>query len=116
MSAVESLTQDTFEPALEEPGIMVIDFWATWCSPCRAMAPQFERAADLRRHYRFAKVDVDAEPALAGAYAVRSIPTLMVLRDGEPVASQTGVVAAEQLVEALDRINDAAHVAAAEGR
>ena len=104
MSTVENLTQDTFEQALEKTGIMVVDFWAAWCPPCRAMTPQFEKAAKLRPQYRFAKVDVDAEPALAGAYAVRSIPTLLVLRDGEPVASQTGVVAAEQLVAALDRI------------
>jgi thioredoxin 1 len=104
MSTVENLTQDTFEQALDEPGITVVDFWAAWCGPCRAMAPQFEKAAKLRSQYRFAKVDVDAEPALAGAYAVRSIPTLLVLRDGEPVASQAGVVGAEQLVAALDRI------------
>jgi thioredoxin 1 len=104
MSTVENLTQDTFEQALEEPGIMVVDFWAGWCGPCRALAPQFEKAAKLRPEYRFAKVDVDAEPALAGAYAVRSIPTLLVLRDGEPVASQAGVVGAEQLVAAVDRI------------
>jgi thioredoxin len=104
MSAVEHLTQDAFDQALEESGVLVVEFWASWCPPCRAMAPQFERAAKLRSQYRFAKVDVDAEPALAGAYAVRSIPTLLVLRDGEPVASQAGVVGAEQLVQALDRI------------
>jgi thioredoxin 1 len=104
MSTLENLTQETFERALEQPGIMVMDFWATWCPPCRAMAPQFDKAAKLRPQYAFAKVDVDAEPALAGAYAVRSIPTLVILRDGEPVASQAGVVGAEQLVAALDRI------------
>ena len=71
------------------------------------MAPQFERAARLRPQYRFAKVDVDAEPALARRYAIRSIPTLMVLRDGEPVAAQAGVIGADALVEALDRIADA---------
>ena len=64
-----------------------------WCGPCRAMAPQFEKAAELRPQYRFAKVDVDAEPALASAYAVRSIPTLIVLRDGEPIAAQAGLMA-----------------------
>ena len=65
--------------------------------------PQFERAAALRPGYRFAKVDVDAEPALAGRYGIRSIPTLMVLRDGQPIAAEAGVIGADQLVEALDR-------------
>jgi thioredoxin len=104
MSTVKNLTQDDFERALAEPGIMVVDFWAAWCGPCRALAPQFERAAELRPQYRFAKVNVDAEPALAGAYSVRSIPTLLVLRDGEVVATQAGGVAAEYLVKVLDRI------------
>ena len=70
------------------------------------MAPQFEKAARLRPKYRFAKVDVDvdANRALAARFGVRSIPTLVVLRDGEPLAAQAGVIGAEQLVEALDRL------------
>jgi thioredoxin len=107
MDTIEHLTDDTFEAAITRPGLTVIDFWAAWCGPCRAMAPQFERAAALRPQYRFAKVDVDAEPALAAAYGIRSIPTLVVLRDGEAVAGQAGVVGAEQLVEALDRLASA---------
>lgn len=104
MNNIEHLTAETIEASVSHPGITVIDFWADWCGPCRAMAPQFERAAALRPHYRFAKVDVDAEPAVAAEYGIRSIPTLMVFLDGEPVAAQAGVVAAEQLVEAADRI------------
>ena len=107
MENVENLTDDTFEAALRRPGITVVDFWAGWCGPCRAMAPQFELAAELRPQYRFAKVDVDAAPAVAARYGIRSIPTLIVLRDGEPLAAQSGVVGAEQLVEALDRLADA---------
>jgi thioredoxin 2 len=104
MNTIEHLTEDTFEAAAHGPGLTVIDFWADWCGPCRAMAPQFERAAALRPQYRFAKVDVDAEPALAATYGVRSIPTLVVLRGGRPIAAQSGVVRAVQLVAALDRL------------
>lgn len=104
MSPITDLTTATFDAAAAEPGLMVIDFWAGWCGPCRMMAPQFERAAELRPGYRFAKVDVDDQPALAAQFGVQSIPTLAVLRDGQLVGTASGVVAAEQLVEALDRV------------
>ena len=112
-STIEHLTDASFADAVGD-GLTVIDFWAAWCGPCRAMAPQFERAAELRPQYRFAKVDVDAEPELASRYAIRSIPTLMVLRDGEPIAAQAGLIPAEALVQALDRLADAG--IATEGR
>jgi thioredoxin 1 len=112
MDTIEQLTEATFETAVNRPGLTVIDFWAAWCGPCRAMAPQFERAAALRPGYRFAKVDVDAEPRLAAAHGIRSIPTLMVLRDGEPIAAQAGVVGADQLVQALDSLAHPEAVAA----
>jgi len=68
------------------------------------MTPQFERAAKLRPQYRFAKVDVDEQPVLASRFEIRSIPTLVVLRDGQPIAAQAGLIAADALVAALDRI------------
>jgi thioredoxin len=108
MSRIQDLTENTFAEAVAGAGVTVVDFWAGWCPPCRAMAPQFEKAAGLRPQYRFAKVDVDAEPALASRFAVRSIPTLVVLRDGEPVAAESGVIGAAQLVDALDRLAAAA--------
>jgi thioredoxin len=106
MTTVQSLTDQTADTALQQPGITVIDFWAPWCGPCRAMAPQFERAARMRPDHAFAKVNVDEQPVLAARFQIRSIPTLVVLRDGEPVAAQSGVIGADQLVAALDRIAD----------
>lgn len=101
---IEHLSDVSDEQALGRPGLSVIDFWAGWCGPCRTMAPQFERAAGLRPQYHFAKVDVDAAPELAARFGIRSIPTLAVLRDGELVAMQAGVLGAEQLIGALDRL------------
>ncbi len=104
MVAIEVLTDETMKEALARPGLTVIDFWAPWCGPCRAMAPQFGRAARLRPEYRFAKVNVDEQPVLAARFGIRSIPTLLVLRDGQPVAAEAGVFGAAQLVDALDRV------------
>jgi thioredoxin 2 len=98
-----NLTAATFANAVAD-GPEVIDFSAGWCMPCRAMAPEFERAAGLRPSYRVAKVDVDAEPALAARYGIGWVRPLLVLRDGEPVDAEAGVIGADQLVEALDRI------------
>ncbi len=102
-ATIHHLTDADFATSVAD-GITVVDFWASWCGPCRAMAPQFERAAQLRPQYRFAKVDVDAQPAVSAAFGIRSIPTLMVLRDGAPIAAQAGVIGADQLVEAVDRL------------
>jgi thioredoxin 2 len=101
-SAVEELTAGTFDGQVSD-GLTVVDFWAPWCAPCRAMAPQFERAARLRPQYRFAKVNVDEQPELAARFSVRSIPTLAVIRDGTLMGTAAGVAAADDLVAALDR-------------
>jgi thioredoxin len=104
MSNIETLTQHTITDALRQPGILVIDFWAPWCGPCRTMAPQFERAAQLRAQYRFAKVNVDEQPTIASAFQIRSIPTLVVISDGDVIGASPGVIGADQLVGALDQL------------
>jgi thioredoxin len=101
-SVVVDLTSNTFDEQVRE-GLTVVDFWAPWCAPCRAMAPQIERAARLRPQYRFAKVNVDEHPELAARFAVRSIPTLAVIRDGNLMGTAAGLVGADDLVAALDR-------------
>jgi thioredoxin len=101
---IADLTEESFEQEISQPGLTVVDFWAPWCGPCRAMAPQLERAAKLRPQYRFAKVNIDEQPQLASRFQVRSIPTLAVLRDGELVGTAPGLVSADDLVSALDRL------------
>ena len=104
MNNVLELTEETFDRETSQPGLTVIDFWAPWCGPCRAMAPQIERAAGLRPQHGFAKINVDENPALASAYDVRAIPTLAILRDGELLGTAPGLIRADDLVAALDRL------------
>jgi thioredoxin 1 len=101
---ITDLTEETFQQQTSHPGLTVIDFWAPWCGPCNAMAPQLERAAKLRPDYRFAKVNIDEQPRLAATFQIRSIPTLAVLRDGELIGTAPGLVTADDLVAALDQV------------
>lgn len=94
------LDAQQFETQLAKNGLpLLVDFWADWCGPCHAMAPQFAQAArELGPAARLAKVNVDESPAIAGRYGIRSIPTMVLFADGREVARQSGALAAQQIV------------------
>jgi thioredoxin 1 len=95
---VVPVTTATFDSVvLESDRPVVVDFWASWCGPCRRLAPIFDELASEQTDVRFVSIDVDAEPALAQRFGVASIPTLHFFRDGDLVASQTGALTKEQL-------------------
>ncbi len=95
-----ALSAETFDRHLRADLPLVVDFWAPWCGPCRAMAPAFEQAAtQLEPSLRLAKLNTDEETAIAGRYGIRSIPTLMIFKNGQEVARQAGALPASALVE-----------------
>jgi len=106
--ATTELTGETFETAIAADGIVLVDFWASWCGPCLQFAPVFEAASEQHADIAFAKVDTEAEQALAGGLGISSIPTLMAFRDGILLHAQAGALpppALEQLISAVREVD-----------
>lgn len=105
MSTV-ALSADTFKETVTRPGITLVDWWASWCGPCRMFAPVFEAASDQHSDITFGKVDTEDQPELSGAAGIASIPTLMVFRDGILLFSQPGALPAPELEKIIQAIRD----------
>jgi thioredoxin 1 len=103
-----ALTKDTFEETVTQDGITLVDWWASWCGPCRMFAPVFEAASEEHTDVRFGKIDTEDQPELAAAAQITSIPTLMAFRDGILVFSQPGALPApalEQVIKAVEGLD-----------
>jgi len=95
------LTQDTFQDALSKTDIVLVDWWADWCGPCKAFAPTYEKASEAHPDITFAKVDTEQEQQLSAMAQISSIPTLMVFRDNILLFSQAGALPPAQLEELI---------------
>ena len=102
--ATLEITKDNFKDTVTRPGIVLLDWWAAWCGPCRAFAPIFEKASEAHADVAFGKIDTDAQPELSGAFGIRSIPTLMIFRDGILLFNQPGALPAAALEELLTKV------------
>ena len=101
--ATVQVTEHNFEATVKK-GIVVLDFWAGWCGPCRMFAPVFEAAAERHPDVVFGKVDTEAEPGLAAAFGIRSIPSLMVVREGVLLATLPGARPAAALDDLIRKV------------
>ncbi|MER6466059.1 thioredoxin [Streptomyces sp. NPDC048409] len=101
MSSTVELTKENFDQMVSENEFVLIDFWASWCGPCRTFAPVFEKAAQANPDLVFAKVDTEAQPELAAAFDIQSIPTLMIVRDQVAVFAQPGALPEAALTDVI---------------
>lgn len=99
-----TLTKDTFSDTVADNDIVLVDWWATWCGPCRSFAPVFEAAAEKHPDVVFGKIDTEAEVELSAAARITSIPTIMAFREGTLVYSQAGALPAAAVEELVTRV------------
>ncbi|MEU2715439.1 thioredoxin [Streptomyces sp. NPDC007205] len=101
MSSTVELTKENFDQTVTENEFVLIDFWAEWCGPCRQFAPVYEKAAQDNPDLVFGKVDTEAQPELAAAFGIQSIPTLMIVRDKVAVYAQPGALPEPALTDII---------------
>lgn len=104
--ATLELTEETFKDTITQNPIVFIDFWASWCGPCRSFAPVYESVSEQNPDIVFAKVDTEAQQGLAGAFQISSIPTLVVIRDGVVLHSQAGALPEAGLVNVVNAVRE----------
>ena len=102
--STQEITQENFETTVAREGIVLIDWWATWCGPCRAFGPVYDALAEKNPDVVFGKVDTEAQQGLSEAFGIQAIPTLMAFRDGILLYAQPGAMSAPQLAELLQQV------------
>lgn len=102
--ATLTITEANFNQTVEDSPLLVLDFWATWCGPCKGFAPVFEAAAAKHTDIVFGKIDTDAEPNLSKAFNIRSVPTLMIIRDQIMVIRESGALQANALEKVIEHV------------
>ncbi len=104
--ATVTATKDNFDELVSSQDIVLVDFWAAWCAPCRMFAPTFEKASEKYPDMTFAKVDTEAEQELAAAFSIMSIPTLMVLRENVIVYMEAGALPERSLEDLITKVRE----------
>ena len=101
--SIVTITQENFNETINNNGMVILDFWAPWCGPCRSFAPVFEQTSEQHPDVVFAKINTEEQQELAGAFQIRSIPTLMIFRDQIIIFSQPGALPASAFEELITK-------------